>query len=342
MKLKHIHIDKYKVFKNFDIDFCLGDKPQNLIVITGSNGNGKTTLFRDFLSDTDVKNKPRSIITVLDDNGIGTFTLPMLTEDDRYTRDFSNVRFYPTHTGTSIEQLQNEIVRYVDKFVYEKGKTSFEAYAEIQSLIDDIFKGFDLQVRFKGISRDKELIFINTAGEEFGIEGLSNGEQQILSKVFVLFTEDMKGHVILIDEPESSLHPAWQTRILSVLRRCSELNDCQILVATQSPQVIASAHKEEIRLFVRDDEGYVKVKTCDNSPYGWSVEKVLSELQGVQYLRIPEIENRLTELKELIWADKYESDEFKQKMTAMEETLGFSDPALVLIRMEALRKKKKA
>lgn len=342
MKIKHIHIDKYKVFRNFDIDFCLGDKPLNLIVITGVNGNGKTTLFRDILSSTATSGKPRSIITVLDDNGIGTFTLPMPAADERYTEDFSKVRFYPTNTSNSIEQLQDEILSYVDKFVYEKGKTSFEAYAEIQSLIDDIFKGFDLQVRFKGISRDKKLIFINSAEEEFGIEGLSNGEQQILSKVFVLFTEDMKGHVILIDEPESSLHPAWQTQILSVLRRCSESNDCQIMVATQSPQILASAHKEEIRLFVRDDEGYVKVKTCDNSPYGWTVEKVLSELQGVQYLRIPEIENKLTELKELIWTDKYESDEFKQKMTAMEETLGFSDPALILIRMEALRKKKKA
>lgn len=342
MKLKHIHIDKFRVFKDFDIDFCLGDEPLNLIVITGVNGNGKTTLFRDIISGTLASDKPRSIITVLDDKGINTFTLPIATEDKRYTEDFSKVRFYPTNTDISIEQLQNEILSYVDKFVYEKGKTSFEAYAEIQSLIDDIFKGFDLQIHFKGISREKKLIFTNTAKEEFGIEGLSNGEKQILSKVFVLFTEDMKGHVILIDEPESSLHPAWQTRILSVLRRCSESNNCQIMVATQSPQIIASAHKEEIRFFIRDDEGYVKVKLCDNSPYGWSIEKVLSELQGVKYLRVPEIEDRLTELKTLIWDDKYESEEFKQKMTAMEEVLGFSDPALILLRMEVIRKKKKA
>lgn len=342
MKLKHIHIDKYKVFKNFDIDFCLGDKPQNLIVISGVNGNGKTTLFRDIIADTVMTDKPRSIITVQDDEGISTFTLPTQSEDEKYMNCFSKVRFYPTHTDIPIEQLQKEILSYVDKFVYEKGKTSFEAYTEIQSLMDDIFKEFDLQIRFKGINRNKKLIFVNAVEEEFGIEGLSNGEQQILSKVFVLFTEDMKGHVILIDEPESSLHPAWQTRILSVLRRCAESNDCQIMVATQSPQVIASAHKEEIRFFVHDDEGYVKVKTCNNSPYGWTVEKVLSEIQGVQYLRVPEIEDKLTELKELVWKDKYESDEFKQKLTAMEETLGFSDPALILIRMEVIRKKKKA
>lgn len=342
MKLKHIHIDKYKVFKDFDIDFCWGDKPQNLIVITGINGNGKTTLFRDIISSTNTTDKPQSIITVQDDNGIDSFTLPMLPNNERYSEDFAKVRFYPANTNSSIEQLQHEILSYVDKCVYEKGKTSFEAYIEIQRLIDDIFNGFNLQIRFKGIKRDKKLIFVNDKEEEFGIEGLSSGEQQILSKAFVLFTEDMKGHVILIDEPEGSLHPSWQTRILSVFRRCSEFNDCQIIVTTQSPQIIASAHKEEIRFFTRNEEGYVIARTCDNSPYGWTVEKVLSEIQGVKYLRVPEIEDKLTELKELIWKGKYESEEFKQKLTAMEGTLGFSDPTLILIRMEVIRKKKKA
>lgn len=37
MKLKHIHIDAYKVFNDFDIDFCHADKILNLIVITGVN-----------------------------------------------------------------------------------------------------------------------------------------------------------------------------------------------------------------------------------------------------------------------------------------------------------------
>ena len=341
MKSKHIHIDKYKVFRDFDIDFCLGDKPQNLIVITGNNGNGKTTLLRDIIFGTAATVKPYSIITVQNEDGIVTFTLPTTCEDESYTKDFSKVKFYPTNTDISIEQLQNEILNYVDKSINEKGKTSFGAYTKIQSLINDIFKEINLQICFKGVSQDKKLIFVNTAEEEFGIEGLSAGEQQILSKMFILFTEDMKNHIILIDELETSLHPACQTQILSVLRRCSEANDCQIIVTTQSPLVIASAYKEEIRLLVRDDSGYVKVKPCDNSPYGWLVEKVLREIQGVKYLRVPEIENQLDKLKELIKEEKYESDVFKQKLATIETTLGVSDPDLILIRMEVLRQKKK-
>lgn len=250
-------------------------------MITGVNGNGKTTLFRDIISNVDSMNKPRSVFTVQEDKGIMAFTLPMLSKNEQYAKDFSKIHYFAAGDSSSVSQLQIEVIRYVDKFVYENGRTSFEAYAEIQRLMDDIFSGFDLQIRFKGISREKKLIFVNSRNEEFGIDGLSSGEQQILSKVFILFTDDMKGHVILIDEPESSLHPSWQTRILPVLRRCSETNDCQIIVATQSPQVIASAHQEEIRFFVRDAEAYVRAIVCDNGPYGWTVEKVLSEIQGV-------------------------------------------------------------
>ena len=52
MKIKHIYVEGYKVFHNFDIDFTEGEKTQNLIVITGVNGNGKTTLLRDIIADT--------------------------------------------------------------------------------------------------------------------------------------------------------------------------------------------------------------------------------------------------------------------------------------------------
>lgn len=342
MKIKHIHIDAYKVFRDFDIDFSQSGKPQNLVVVTSVNGNGKTTLFRDIIAGVDGTKKPQCLITVEDEKGLNTFTLPLQSANDRFIEDFSKVRFYETGDNCSISQLKKEIVGYVDKFVYENGKTSFDAYSEIQRLIDDIFNGFNLQIRFKSLNREKELIFINSQGNEFGVDGLSSGELQILSKVFVLFTDDMKGHVILIDEPESSLHPSWQARILPVLRRCTEINDCQVIVATQSPQVIASAHKDEIRCLVRDAEGYVKSEVCNNSPYGWTVEKVLLEIQGVENLRVPEIESKLSELKKQIREDKYESKEFKDRVLELENVLGYSDQDLVLMRMEVIRKKKKA
>lgn len=341
MKIKHIHIDAYKVFHDFDIDFCHAGKSQNLIVITGVNGNGKTTLLRDVIAGTDAADKPKSNITIESNGKVETFSLPDASGNNAYKEAFSKVIFYKADDKSSVNQLQDEIIRYVDKFVYVQGKTSFEAYDKIQALIDDIFSGFNLQVRFKGIDENKKLVFTNMYKEEFGIDGLSGGEQQILSKVFPLFMDNMKEHIILIDEPESSLHPSWQTRLVPILRRCAKNNDCQIILATHSPQIIASVRKEEIRIFSRDEQGDVRVGVCADGPYGWTVEKVLMEIQGVDYIRVPEVEDGLSELTKMIEENLYETDEFKNKLSAMETAIGFTDRDLALIRMEVIRKKKK-
>lgn len=341
MKLKHIHIDKYKVFQNFDIDFCHDDQTKSLIVITGVNGSGKTTLLRDVISGGDAVSKPKGYVTVENNGEVETFSLPVSMDNEDYQKVFSKVIFYKADDKSSVSELQKEIIRYVDKFVYVEGKTSFEAYGKIQALIEDIFTGFNLQVRFKGIDENKQLVFVDLNGQEFGVESLSGGEQQILSKVFPLFTDSMKGHVILIDEPEDSLHPSWQTRLIPILRRCAQINDCQFILATHSPQIISSVRKEEIRVFKRGDNGYVKLGVCMDSPYGWTVEKVLTEIQGVDYMRVPEVRDGLAELSRLIEEDKYNTDDFRKKLSDMEATIGFTDRDLALIRMEVIRKKKK-
>lgn len=209
-------------------------------------------------------------------------------------------------------------------------------------MIDSIFKDFQLGTRFHGMNRDRELVFENGRGEQFDVNGLSDGEKQILSKVFPLFTDDMKGKVILMDEPEESLHPSWQSSLVPVLRRCAKENDCQFILATHSPQIISSVCSEELRLLIRTEEGDVRAVKCNEGPYGWTVEKVLNEIQKVNYLRVPEVEEKLRKLEGLIEKNEYATDSFNTLWEEMENTLGYSDKDLILMRMEILRKKKNA
>lgn len=341
MKLAHIHIDAYKFFKDFDIDFCYNGKAQNLIVITGINGSGKTTLLRDVIPQNNFHTLLDGYIEMEVNENIIPFFLSVTGENDINKKVFSNIIFYKADELSSVSRLQEEIIRYVDKLVYEQGKTSFEAYNNIQALIEKIFSGFELQVRFNGINRNKQLLFTNLNGDEFGIDGLSGGERQILSKIFPLFVDDMNGHIILFDEPEESLHPSWQNRLIPILRKCSEDNGCQFIIATHSPQIISAARKEEIRILKRDESGFVKAGSCMEGPYGWTVEKVLTEIQGVDYTRVPEVEDELGELYKMLEEDKFDTDQFKEKLHKMEAAIGFADRDLALIRMEVIRKKKK-
>lgn len=340
MKLKHIHIDNYKLFRNFDIDFCTDNEPLRIVIIAGVNGIGKSTLL-EYIRKKDVSSTHTGNIQVRIGTEDKTFAIPpSMTQYKAYEEAFDSVLYFSASTSTTSTDLEKKIVRYVDHFVYEKGKTSFEAYEKIQSLLDIVFADFHLQVRFKGLDADRHLKFVNRDGVELGANDLSDGEKQLLMKVLPLFMGDMKGRVILMDEPDASLHPSWQSYLLPILRRCAEENDCQFFLATHSPQVISSAYQEEIRILTRDEDGIIRAEHCDDGPYGWTVEKVLDEIQNVPFQRVPDVEKKLEDLRMAVRENKYNDTCFLQKMKDLENLLGYSDLDLTLIRMEIMRKQK--
>lgn len=341
MKIKHIHIESYKVFKNFDLDFCHSGNIQNLIVLTGKNGNGKTTLLRDVITTTKYDESLKGSYIVCDKEGEKKRYDFFSKSEMLYSTECKPfIRYSPANTFLS-NPLQSLIVGYVDKYVYEDGKTSFEAYNQIRAIIDDVFFELDLQIHFKGLDAKRNLLFENEKGEVFGWESLSGGEAQLLSRFFPLFADDITNCLILIDEPEDSFHPLWQSQIVPILRRCIDKNNCQIIIATHSPQIISSAKKDEIRVFVRDENNYVQTKTCMEGPYGWPIQKVLYEIQGAEYIRTPEVEKELSVLQDMVENGKYNTDEFRYKLSSLEDAIGIADADLALIRMEVIRKRKK-
>ena len=46
--------------------------------------------------------------------------------------------------------------------------------------------------------------------------------------------------IILIDEPENSLHVAWQSMFLNDIKQIAEGIDVQFIIATHSPQLIGN------------------------------------------------------------------------------------------------------
>lgn len=69
-------------------------------------------------------------------------------------------------------------------------------------------------------------------------EDLSSGEQQELVLMYNLLFKVEPGALVLIDEPEISLHISWQQRFLDDVTRIAALVGLDFLVATHSPQII--------------------------------------------------------------------------------------------------------
>ncbi len=75
-------------------------------------------------------------------------------------------------------------------------------------------------------------------GSELDLEMLSTGEQHELVLLYDLLFGVERNSLIMIDEPELSLHVAWQEGLLSDLYEMALLSDFRVLLATHSPQII--------------------------------------------------------------------------------------------------------
>ena len=333
MKIKKLHIENYKVFRDFSIDFTNNGEVQNLIVLAGINGSGKSTLLCDVMK-TCMNNINQKKYTEISPNvyQMGSFTIET-TEN----HNFSIVMDTLDDEEKDIKLAKEVILKYIDKLIFENNLRSSEAYEKTNELLNEIFHHFNLHIDFHGIDRNREVIFRN-GGDDVKIENLSNGERMLITRTFSLFLGEYKNSVILIDEPESSLHPTWQSRITSIYQRFANENNNQIIMSTHSPHILASVKKEQIRLLAKDDNGNIVAYDNFLGAYGWRVDKILTEILGLENLRAPEVEEKLNKLNSLLQKNKYDTTEFDSLYQELENDLGFADTDLILIRLEKQRK----
>ena len=101
-----------------------------------------------------------------------------------------------------------------------------------KALIDQRFLTKDVRItKQNGIE-------VTYKGRNVPIEGLSSGEQHQLVLFFELLFEIRENALILIDEPELSLHVAWQKNFIGDLMKIIDLNKFDVILATHSPQLI--------------------------------------------------------------------------------------------------------
>lgn len=102
---------------------------------------------------------------------------------------------------------------------------------EFQDLIDELFAP-----TAKTIVRDSNEILFNQYGETIPPYMLSSGEKQILVILLTALVQEGRPGVMLMDEPEISLHIEWQQRLITLVRTMNP--NTQIILCTHSPAII--------------------------------------------------------------------------------------------------------
>ncbi|MDQ7089268.1 MAG: AAA family ATPase [Methylococcales bacterium] len=246
---------------------------------------------------------------------------------------------------------KNSLIRLVDIFSHKK---EIERYL-VDSIINSVLKNREMSVKEAVDSRIKEINYllkdvklntklINITAEkaifesfnhkEISMDDLSSGEKQLYYRAVLLSQLNINNSLVLIDEPETSLHPGWQKEIIKLYQNAGENN--QLIIATHSPHIISTIDPKN--LFVLNCDSTDNKVTITNmekeQKYTKGVEpnRILQEIMGME-LRDDETQERIDDYVTLLrqQPENRNTPENEEKLRQLTADLGPQDPSIMRI-----------
>lgn len=120
----------------------------------------------------------------------------------------------------------------------EKKLAVFAELLEKLNLFTEILNKRRFTFKQIHISRDDGFTLLTEDGKPLKLRDLSSGEQQEVVMLYELLFLVQPNTLVLIDEPELSLHVVWQQEFLKDLEKIVAWQKIQVIIATHSPQII--------------------------------------------------------------------------------------------------------
>lgn len=174
-------------------------------------------------------------------------------------------------------------------------------------------------------------LYLYKKGERFSFDNASSGEKHIIYSFVSIFNSIEENSLILIDEPEISLHPNWQIKYISFLKTVfKEYTSCHFIIATHSHYLVSDLNPKSSSLITmeRTENNKKIITTVDYSTYAWSAENILYNIFGVRMARNYYFDLDVRKLLYLVSHQKYEQiDEIKNLyIKLIKYVLDESDP----------------
>lgn len=189
---------------------------------------------------------------------------------------------------TSLKQLivdvqnqDNEQYRDINDKRNQQGQApmstaDFEPVSKIYRF-KSAFNGFFETIKYKkvGNASGEKVVIFEKHGIEIPIDVLSTGEKQVVFRGAYLLRNInvLQNSTIMIDEPELSMHPLWQKKILQYYKNlftdANSNQTAQLFFASHSEAVISEALKDldktKVIVLKRDGNGQVSAN-CIGTP----------------------------------------------------------------------------
>ncbi|WP_091951295.1 AAA family ATPase [Methylorubrum salsuginis] len=159
----------------------------------------------------------------------------------------------------------------------------------------------------------------------------SSGQLSIVASLLSLSSVIVNGSLVLIDEPELSLHPEWQIDYVNLLTRTfSRYKGCHFVIATHSPMVISEL-PDNAQVIALDREDLPPVEKMT----GQSADYLLAEVFGAPMQGNLYIRERVVTAMRLIASGQARSVEFAAILSDLKKIsvdMEKDDPILGTIR----------
>lgn len=138
------------------------------------------------------------------------------------------------------------------KIYFDDFDEKYKVYEDLINKLDMYTEIINSRLKFKNIkiSRNDGIKIVDSENDEktIPLNNLSSGEKQEIVLFYELIFESGNNELLLIDEPEISLHIAWQKMFMDDLLRIVKYKGINAIVATHSPQIINNHWERQIDL----------------------------------------------------------------------------------------------
>lgn len=320
-----------------DNDKFYDEKYQYCGIRETSNASWTSSLMRKTLDNLLVcieKNQSEEIKSILDFLGLSnkfriTFHLKykkglnlencIPEQLEEYVKDY----YYNT-SRMQVEKFRDFSLKNADSIIHNfipllKGENQKEKYIEIKvsNKTEDItgaFEHLDLLRRVGIIDNVRLNLSRKDKSLSYAYIDASSGEAQLLYSMTAFLRYVSDNCLVIIDEPEISLHPNWQIKYFSLLNLLlDKVNGCHIIIATHSHFLVSELNPASSSLVsLKASNGIIEADNILSSTLGWSPESILYRVFNVRTFNSLYLENDLKKAHEMIYSDKFDIKELEK------------------------------
>ncbi|KZD27673.1 AAA family ATPase [Bacillus cereus] len=165
----------------------------------------------------------------------------------------------PVEQITSDDILDNNLLKQFLSVYIEDNEQKLSVFDDLlkkMDVLEEMINEFFANKRIE-VNRKDGYLLKSTKGKLEGqmvpLNKLSSGEQHFLVLFFELVFNTNRNQIVFIDEPEISLHVAWQLSMVDKLLQICDLNQNYFILATHSPSIIRN-HRDLVLPMGYEDE----------------------------------------------------------------------------------------